>query len=182
MKKACVLLANGCEEVEAITPIDYLRRAGVEVVTAGLGAREITGSHDIVIAADVLLSDIDAQDYDCVVVPGGGGGSKAIAADPAAIAFIKRHASRGRLIAAICAAPALVLGEACGLLSGRRFTCFPGMESHVPEGLFEASRVVDDGDIITSRAAGCAGEFSVAIVRSLVGSDKAKDLEASILL
>lgn len=182
MKTACVILANGCEEVEAITPIDYLRRAGVELTVAGLGAREILGGHDITIGADAVLDDIDDNDYDCIVVPGGGGGSKAIAADPCAIACIQRHASKGKLVAAICAAPALVLGEACGILSGRRFTCYPGMERHVPDGIFEEARVVADGYIITSRAAGCAGEFSVAIVRTLLGDAKAHELEASVLL
>ncbi|MBU1078919.1 MAG: DJ-1/PfpI family protein [Spirochaetes bacterium] len=182
MKTVCVILANGCEEVEAITPVDYLRRAGLEVTVAGLGGREIIGGHGIAIAADAVLDDVDDQDFDCVVVPGGGGGSKAIAADETAVSMLRRHSSKGRLVAAICAAPALVLGQACGLLTGRRFTCYPGMESLVPEGRFEDSRVVDDGDLITSRAAGCAGEFAVAIARALVGAAKAKELGASVLL
>jgi len=182
LKTACVILANGCEEVEAITPIDYLRRAGIEVTVAGLGSREVIGGHGIAIAADTVLDDIDDEDFDCVVVPGGGGGSKAIAADPTAQAFLKKQATKGRLIAAICAAPALVLGQACGLLAGRRFTCYPGMEGLVPEGRFEDSRVVDDGDLITARAAGCAGEFAVAIVRALAGGIKASELASSVLL
>ena len=182
MKTTCVILANGCEEVEALTPIDYLRRAGIEVTVAGLGSREVIGGHGIAIAADTVLDDIDGEDFDCIVVPGGGGGSKAIAADPTAIALLKKQASKGRLIAAICAAPALVLGQACGLLAGRRFTCYPGMETLVPEGQFEDSRVVDDGDLITSKAAGCAGEFAVAIVRALAGGIKASELASSVLL
>ncbi|OHD25368.1 MAG: hypothetical protein A2Y38_18900 [Spirochaetes bacterium GWB1_59_5] len=182
MKTVCVILANGCEEIEAITPIDYLRRAGIEVIVAGLGSREIIGGHGIAIAVDVVLDDIDGEDFDCVVVPGGGGGSKAIAADSTAIALLKKQASKGRLIAAICAAPALVLGQACGLLAGRRFTCYPGLETLVPEGRFEDSRVVDDGDLITSKAAGCAGEFAVAIVRALEGGNKANELASSVLL
>lgn len=182
MKTACVILADGCEEVEAITPIDYLRRAGISVTVAGIGSREIIGGHGIAIAADSALDDVDGDDFDCVVVPGGGGGSKAIASDPKAIALLQRQASAGKLIAAICAAPALVLGEACGLLEGRRFTCYPGMETHVPEGRFENSRVVDDGNLITARAAGCAGEFSVAIVRALMGGTKADELASSVLL
>jgi 4-methyl-5(b-hydroxyethyl)-thiazole monophosphate biosynthesis len=182
MKRVCVILADGCEEVEAITPIDYLRRAGVEVVVAGLGGREILGGHGIIIGADVVLDDVDDEDFDCVVVPGGGGGSKAIAADPTAVALIKRQAAKGRLVAAICAAPAIVLGKACGILEGRRFTCFPGLEGEAPEGRFEASRVVDDGDLITARAAGCAGEFAVAIARALAGAGKAEELRAKVLL
>jgi protein deglycase len=182
MQKVCVILADGFEEVEAVTPIDYLRRAGIEVVVAGLGVREIVGGHGMEFTVDAVLDDIDSDDFDCIVVPGGGGGSKAIAADQTAVNFIKRQAARGKLIAAICAAPALVLGQACGLLEGRRFTCYPGMESLVPGGRFEASRVVDDGNLITSRAAGCAGEFAVAIVRALSGGAKADEVAASVLL
>lgn len=182
MKKTCVILADGFEEVEAVTPIDYLRRAGIKVVVAGLGGREIVGGHGMEFTADAVLDDIDSEDFDCVLVPGGGGGSKAIAADQTAVKFIKRQAGKGRLVAAICAAPALVLGQACGMLGGRRFTCYPGMENLVPGGRFEASRVVDDGNIITARAAGCAGEFAVAIIRALAGGTKADEVSASVLL
>lgn len=182
MKKTCVILADGFEEVEAVTPIDYLRRAGIKVVVAGLGGREIVGGHGMEFTADAVLDDIDSEDFDCVLVPGGGGGSKAIAADQTAVKFIKRQAGKGRLVAAICAAPALVLGQACGMLGGRRFTCYPGMENLVPGGRFEASRVVDDGNIITARAAGCAGEFAVAIIRALAGGAKADEVSASVLL
>ena len=182
MKKVCVILANGFEEVEAITPIDYLRRAGIEVVVAGLGGREIIGGHGMEFTTDAALDDIDNDTFDCVVVPGGGGGSKAIAADQTAVKLIQRQAGKGRLVAAICAAPALVLGQACGILGDRRFTCYPGMENLVPGGRFEASRVVDDGNIITARAAGCAGEFATAIIRALAGGAKADEVAASVLL
>ncbi len=182
MKKVCVILADGFEEVEAITPVDYLRRAGIEVVVAGLGGREIVGGHGMEFTADAALDDIDNEDFDCVVVPGGGGGSKAIAADQTAVKLIQRQAGKGRLVAAICAAPALVLGQACGILDGRRFTCYPDMEKHVKGGRFEPSRVVDDGNIITARAAGCAGEFAIAIIRALAGGTKADEVAASVLL
>ena len=122
MKTVCVILANGCEEVEAITPIDYLRRSGLEVTVAGLGAREVVGGHGIELGTDAVLDDIDEQDFDCIVVPGGGGGSKDIAADPTAVELLKRQASKGRLIADICAHPPLVLGQACGIKAGRRLT------------------------------------------------------------
>lgn len=131
---------------------------------------------------DAALDDIDDDTFDCVVVPGGSGGSKAIAADQTAVKLIQRQAEKGRLVAAICAAPALVLGQACGMLGGRRFTCYPGMENLVSGGRFEASRVVDDGNIITARAAGCAGEFAIAIIRVLAGGAKADEVAASVLL
>ncbi|GAB1433743.1 DJ-1/PfpI family protein [Spirochaetota bacterium] len=180
MKTVCVILADACEEVEAITPIDWLRRAGLSVSIAGLNKREVKGVHDIVIGADVLLDNIDNSNFDCIVIPGGKG-AEAIAKNPVAIAMIKRLSSRGSLIAAICAAPALVLGQACGLLKGRRFTCYPGMENLVPEGRFEASRVVADGDLITARGPGCAVEFSLAIVQALLGASKAKELASQTL-
>jgi 4-methyl-5(b-hydroxyethyl)-thiazole monophosphate biosynthesis len=182
MKTVCVILADGCEEVEAVTPIDYLRRAGATVMVAGVGSREIRGARGIDIAADDVLDDVDDAEYDCVVVPGGGGGAKAIAADETAVAMLRRQSSRGGLIAAICAAPAVVLGQACGLLEGRRFTCYPGMETLVRGGRFEPSRVVVDGDVITARAAGCAGEFSIAIIRALFGAAKADEIAAQVLL
>ncbi len=182
MHAVCVILADGCEEVEAITPIDYLRRAGLQVIVAGLGSREVIGGHGIAIAADVVLDDVDDDDYACIVIPGGGGGAKAIAANPTAIALIKRQATAGRLIAALCASPAVVLGQACRLLAGRRFTCYPGMEELVPEGRFESTRVVVDGDLITARSAGCAGEFSVAVIHALLGSAKADQIAQTVLL
>lgn len=182
MKTVCVILADGCEEVEAITPVDYMRRAGLQVVVAGLTSREVIGGHGIAIAADVVLDDVDDDEYACVVVPGGGGGSKAIAANPTAVALIKRQAASGKLVAALCASPAVVLGQACKILAGRRFTCYPGMEELVPEGRFEATRVVVDGDLITARAAGCAGEFAIAIIRALLGSPKADQIAQTVLL
>jgi protein deglycase len=182
MKKVCVLLAKGCEEVEAVTPIDYLRRAGAEVIVAGIGNALIQGAHGILIGAQTELSHIQSDEFDCLVIPGGGPGSAAIAADGHCTAFIKRHAAAGKTIAAICAAPALVLGEACGLLSGVRFTCYPGMESRVPGGIFCEGNVVTDGQFITSRGPGCAGEFSIAIVRALIGTGAAAQLASAVLL
>jgi protein deglycase len=181
MKKVCVLLAKGCEEVEAITPIDYLSRAGAEVITAGIGGAQIQGAHGIIITAQTELSHIQSDDFDCIVIPGGGPGSAAIAADAQSRSFIKRHAEDGKMIAAICAAPALVLGEACGLMVGKRFTCYPGMEARVPGGLFTEGRVVQDGQFITSRGPACAGEFSIAIVRALISGSAADQLASAIL-
>jgi len=182
MKSVCVILADGCEEVEAVTPIDYLRRVGLTVTVAGLGNKEIVGAHGIALGADAVLDDVDCDDFDCVVVPGGGKGSEAIAGDATAVAMIKRLSAKGSLVAAICAAPALVLGQACGLLGGRRFTCYPGMEGRVPEGRFEAARVVVDGALITARGPGCAADFALAIARALAGAAKAKELAAAALI
>jgi 4-methyl-5(b-hydroxyethyl)-thiazole monophosphate biosynthesis len=182
MKRVCVLLAKGFEEVEAVTPIDYLRRAGAEVLTVGIDSLQVQGAHGITLTAQTELSKIQSDEFDCIVIPGGGPGSAAIAADGHCVAFIRRHAVANTLIAAICAAPALVLGEACGLLTGIRFTCYPGMESRVPGGIFTEGRVVTDGQFISSRGPGSAGEFSVAIVRNLMGNRVADQLVAAVLL
>jgi protein deglycase len=181
MKTACVLLADGFEEVEAVTPIDYLRRAGVDVKILGVTGRSVAGSHGIKMEAE-LGSEGFSKDFDCVVVPGGGRGADNIAASPEAVFLIKRHFAAGKLVAAICAAPAVVLHGACGILQGRRFTCFPGLEAKVTGATFSQDRVVVDGKLVTSRAAGTSGEFAFAIVRELVGPEAARDLAEKVLL
>ena len=181
MKKAVVLLAEGFEEVEAITPIDYLRRAGIEVTIVGVGGTAIQGGHGIVVRSDIELSKLKGE-ADCVVVPGGGKGAANLAASPEAVALIKERFASGALVAAICAAPAVVLHSACGILKGRRFTGFPGTEKDVTGANFSEDRVVVDGNLITSRSAGCAGEFARAIVRSLLNESDAWELGERVLL
>jgi protein deglycase len=181
MKRACVLLAEGFEEVEALTPVDYLRRAGVEVRTVGPGGREVRGAHGIVVRADAGPEGL-AEVYDCVVVPGGSPGAANLAARAEVAALVKRHFAEGKLVAAICAAPALVLHGACGILAGKRFTGYPGTEASVSGASFSEDRVVMDGNLITSRAAGSAGEFSYAVVKALVGEDAADELASKVLL
>lgn len=181
MKRVCVILADGFEEVEGITPVDYLRRVGIEVLTAGLAGRKATGSHGIVVETEEWLAEAKG-DFDAVVVPGGGRGAAAIAASAEAAEFIKRHFAAGKLVAAICAAPALVLHGSCGILSGRRFTCYPGMEAQVTGATFVAERVVVDGNVITARAAACSGEFAYAIVNYLAGETAADELAEKVLL
>lgn len=181
MKTACVLLADGFEEVEAITPIDFLRRAGVEVKILGVTGKVVSGCHGIKIEADTGSEGYNA-DYDCVVVPGGARGADNIAATPSAVYLVKRHFDSGKLVAAICAAPAVVLHSACGILKGRRFTGYPSTEKQVTGAIFCEDRVVIDGNLITSRAAGSAGEFSYAIVSALVGETEADTLAAKVLL
>ena len=181
MKTACVLLAEGFEEVEAVTPIDYLRRAGVDVKVLGVTGKAVSGARGIKIESDLGMEGF-SKDYDCVVVPGGGRGADNIAASPSAVYLIKRHFAAGKLVAAICAAPAVVLHGACGILQGRRFTCFPGLEAKVSGAAFSPERVVVDGNLITSRAAGTSGEFAFAVVRELLGEDAARELAEKVLL
>ncbi|MCE1197276.1 DJ-1/PfpI family protein [bacterium] len=184
MKRACVLLAEGFEEVEALTPIDYLRRGGVEVVTLGLGGLKVRGARSVEVSADATLEGAAAagESFDAVVIPGGMPGARNLAESRAARDLILRHSREGKIVAAICAAPAVVLHEACGLLAGRRYTCFPGMERRVAGAIHSAERVVVDGKLITSRAAGTAGEFAVAILGALAGKDQAEAIAESVLL
>ena len=182
-KKACVLLAEGFEEVEAITPIDYLRRAGVEVTIMGVGGLEIKGSHGIGVRAEVRLGkDDDGPLYDAIILPGGGPGAKRLAESKDVVSLILRHYTAGKIVAAICASPAVVLHGACNLLQGKRFTGFPGTEAQVRGGLAVAQRVVIDGNLITSKSAGTAGEFAVAIASALVGGEAAAKVSESVLL
>jgi len=173
MAKAIVFLADGFEEVEAIAPIDFLRRAKVEVVTLGIGSKRIAGSHGIIIEADMLVSEFEGE-VDAIVVPGGMPGASNIAASPAATELIMTHLLKGGLLAAICAAPAVVLYP-LGALQGKRWTCFPGNELGLDTTLFEEAPVVCDGNIITSRAMGTSALFSLAIVEALCGVEKRLD-------
>jgi len=181
-KKVLVFLADGFEEVEAVTPIDYLRRSGIEVTVAAVGeSLVVKGSHGIQITADALLKSLLERGkllpsvWDGVVVPGGLPGADNLAASKETGAFIKEIAAGGKLICAICAAPARVLSP-LGLLKGRNFTCFPGEEEKVTSpssasfgAHWKKDRVVVDGSLITSRGAGTAGEFACAIVDKLTG-------------
>lgn len=181
MKKACILFADGLEEVEAITPLDYLRRAGIETLALGLKPGTVKGAHMIEISTDAELRNHINDKFDCIIIPGGFGGSTAIAQSADACTLIKRIYAEGGLVCGICAAPALVLGESCGLLSGKEFTCYPGMESHVKNGRHVNKRVVKDGNLITSQGPACAGEFALAIIEALMGAETAKKIAAEII-
>ncbi|MDR1317666.1 MAG: DJ-1/PfpI family protein [Spirochaetales bacterium] len=171
MKKIAVLLAEGFEEVEAVTPIDFLRRAGVDVITAGISGKTVTGAHGVPFTADALVQDAPA-DLDGVVIPGGMPGAANIAESAAALELVKKLSASGKLVAAICAAPGVVLGPN-GFLKGKRFTCYPGYEKDVSGASFSEDRVVIDGNLITSRGPGTAAEFALALIKYLAGKDAA---------
>ncbi|MDR3145474.1 MAG: DJ-1/PfpI family protein [Treponema sp.] len=184
-KHVLALLADGFEEVEAISPIDYLRRAGIKVTTASIsGGRTVTGAHGLAVNAEILLSGLGRADrtgLDGVLLPGGMPGASNLAASADTGALLRELAGAGKLVCAICASPAVVLAP-LGLLSGRRFTCFPGMEEQVSGAKWSEDRVVSDGNIITSRAAGTAGEWACAIIRRLAGDAAADKVAAAVLL
>lgn len=174
-----VTIAEGFEEIEALTPVDLFRRAGFEVVMAGVGKTEIRGAHDIVVHCDAKIEDV-GLDFDAMMLPGGGLGSKNLANSWEVNEKMLMIANNGKLIAAICAAPAVVLGPA-GLLEGHKAVCYPGAESNTPGFDFGTERVCVDGNIITARAAGCAVEFGLAIIEKLTDSQTSKKIGKSIL-
>lgn len=179
MKPVAVLLAEGFEEVEAITPVDFLRRAGLDVRVVGVDGLSVRGGHNIVVSADVLLSDAD-HEFDAVVLPGGLPGAQRLGASDAVRRLVEDVAAAGGLVAAICAAPAVVLGS-MGFLAGKRYTCYPGFEKQVEDGEFSSERVVEDGNLITSRGPGTAAEFALALIGRLVAPEVAEDLRRGTL-
>jgi protein deglycase len=170
MAKALVLLADGFEEIEAVTIIDVLRRAEVEVHVAALGGESATGSHGIVVLADGPLARVDASQFDAVVLPGGMPGAKHLSEDARVQQILREAAASGKLVAAICAAPTAL--EAAGVLSGKRATSYPGFK--LPSAQYSEDRVVEDGNVITSRGVGTALEFALKLVERLVSPAAAR--------
>ena len=179
-KKVLVILADGFEEIEAITPIDVLRRAGLEVAVAGLSARTVTGAHGVTFQADLLLENY--QDLpDAVVLPGGMPGAKNLGESKKVAEIVKNMNSQKKVIGAICAAPALVLVPT-GILEGRKATCYPGFEKNFPATVaFSPDRVVVDGHVITSRGPGSALEFALELVEHLAGRETSEALSEGLL-
>lgn len=175
--RALVPLAEGFEEIEAVTIVDVLRRASIDVVTAALGANPVRGSHGISVTADERLDAVRAGDFDAVVLPGGMPGSKTLRDDLRVRALVQAAAREGRWLAAICAAPIVL--EAAGVLAGRRATSYPGNE--LPSAVYVEERVVVDGKLVTSRGAGTALEFALALVERLKGPDIAEKLRAGMI-
>ena len=173
-----IFLADGFEETEALCPLDVLRRAGVDVITAGIGGREIRSSHGVVIKADALLDDIAEDGYDAVFCPGGMPGAENIASSEKAVR-ICINASKHSLISAICASPAVVLGPA-GILDGKKATCYPSCASYSPSIDFLPDGVVRDGNVLTGKSAGWAFDLGLELVSMLKGRDKAESVRSSI--
>lgn len=175
--KILVPLAEGFEEIEAVTIIDILRRAGIETVTASLHSPVVTGSHGIPITADNVLSN--KEKYDGIVLPGGIPGSTNLKKDPGIINLIKTINKSGGITAAICAAP-IVLAEA-GLLKGKMFTCYPGYENEIEGGIFTSEPVTVDGNIITGKGAACTLPFALRLVEIIKGGATAEKLKEQMM-
>jgi 4-methyl-5(b-hydroxyethyl)-thiazole monophosphate biosynthesis len=175
-KRVLCLLADGFEEIETVTPVDLLRRAGVEVVIAALRGTGATGRSGICLTADAALEDVSDSDFDLLMIPGGPGVGE-LRRDGRAAGLAGAFHKAGKPVAAICAAP-LVLMDA-GLLDGRRFTAHQSVRDVLTEALDK--RVVIDGNLITSRGAGTALDFGLALVSHLAGKATAEKVEADIM-
>lgn len=172
-------LADGFEELEAIAPIDLLRRAKVEVITVGVTGETITGSHGIKFVSDCVLSDIKLTDaLEAVILPGGLPGATNLEESEAVQQAIDFAAQNGKLLCAICAAPQ-ILGHK-GLLSGKEAIAYPGFEKELHGAKISSSHVVTDGNIITAKGAGVAADFGLEIVAALKGRTLADEIRAAI--
>ncbi|MDO9009673.1 MAG: DJ-1/PfpI family protein [Thiobacillus sp.] len=179
MPKVLVPLAEGCEELEAVTIIDLLRRAGIDVVTAGLKPGLVTASRGVQLMPDMTLDAALDGHYDMVVLPGGMPGAAHLKADARIIELLKKTAAAGHYTAAVCAAP-MVLAEA-GILNGKQATSYPGFLDGLPGVTVSTAAVVQDGKVLTSRGPGTAMDFALALVEALVGPDIRQQVEAALV-
>ena len=185
MQRVCVLLAQGFEEIEAVTIVDVLRRAEIDVTTlsvegTGSGSLDVKGSHGIAVRADRTLTSGATDSWDMVVLPGGMPGSANLASNTLVQSLIKKQHSSGKRLGAICAAP-MALGAA-GVLQGRKATVYPGLEKELKGATCLTDRVVKDGNIMTSRGPGTAFAFALEIVSELRSKDVAEKLRSQMLI
>lgn len=180
MKKVSIFLAPGFEEVEALTPIDLLRRAGAQVTVVSIGEEKaVTGSHQITVTADKLFEEMDFSDQDMFILPGGQPGTNNLKACKKLRDLLEDANNREKLLAAICAAPT-VFGD-MGLLKGKKATCYPSCEEGLTGAEYMTDRVVADGNIITSRGVGTAIPFALSLIEQLFGKEKSGEIRKSII-
>ena len=176
-----VLLGTGFEEIEALTPVDLLRRAGISACTVGLNGNVVYGSHQIGVQADLTMDEADWKRCDMVVLPGGLGGVASIRNCPAALEMVKNAYDGGKWIAAICAGPT-VLAD-LGIMEGRNATCYPGCEGAMGSAhMIPEAAVVRDGRVITGTSAGCAVPFGLELIDALAGEDAARKIREQIVI
>lgn len=191
MKGVYIFLANGFEEIEALATLDVLRRGGVDVKTVSvLYDKFVTGSHKTTVVADMTYGEFKAEvqldgtdESDVMIFPGGMPGTRNLAENGELINFMRLHYAEGGAVAAICAAPGLVVSQLPSL-QGKHFTCFDGFEDApvARGGIYEQKPAVRDGNLITGRGAGCAVEFGLAILAHLKGEEAAAVVRHSLML
>lgn len=180
MSRVCVFLAEGFEEIEGLTVVDILRRAGVDTRMISIGdSLTVTGSHGILVQADECIEDSDFSDTELLVLPGGMPGTKKLGACKNLTELLVRFYKEGKKVAAICAAPS-VLGD-LGLLAGKKACCYPGFEERLAGAQVVYDKVAVDGNVTTSRGMGTAIPFALSLAAQLVSEEKAAELKKSII-
>ncbi|WP_028585375.1 DJ-1 family glyoxalase III [Desulfogranum mediterraneum] len=180
-KKVLVPLADGIEMIEALSIVDVFRRAGVRVDTASVNEKIITSSHNVRIEADRLIEECIAEDYDLVALPGGIPGAENLQSSKPLIEILKRQNTQGKLYAAICASPAVVL-QPHGLLEGKRATCHPLFIADLAGNECAEVKVVRDKNCVTSRGAGTAVDFALELLAILMGEEKKREVAAGMVV
>ena len=181
MKTIFVFLADGFEEIEALTPVDILRRAGLSVKTVSvMGEQVVAGAHGVPVLADVMFDEVNAEDAEMILLPGGLPGATNLDAHQGLSQMILDFAKEEKPLAAICAAP-LVFGNR-GLLEGKKATCYPGFETYLKGAQYTAALVEKDGNFITGKGPGAAMEFAFAIVEKYCGMDKVNELKQGMMI
>jgi len=181
MARVLIPLAQGCEEMEAVTLIDLLRRAQIEVISAGLVAGPVKGSRGTMLLPDTTLDEAIKQQFDMVVLPGGQPGATNLEHDERVIALLRNMAAAGKYTAAICAAPKVL--AVAGLLDGKRFTSFPNAVdiAQFPQARPESRAVVCDGRVMTSRGPGTAMDFGLTLIETLTDRATRDKVEAALV-
>ena len=176
-----VLLGTGFEEVEAIAPVDLMRRAGISVLTVGITGKTVYGGHNIGIEADITIDQMDLTDLEMIVLPGGLGGVASARASQAALDAIRFAWETGKFVAAICAGPT-VLAD-LHITDGKKATCYPGCESGMGNAnMLSQQACVRDGNLITGTSAGCAVPFGLALIEALKGPETANAIAQQIVI
>ncbi len=175
-----MFLGTGFEETEAIAPLDFMRRAGIEVKTVGLNGKTIYGGHSIGVQADILPEEVDLSAVEMIVLPGGLGGVASIRASAWAMDALRSAYENGKFIAAICAAPT-VLAQ-LGITDGKHATCYPGCEENMGSAKIENAASIQDGKIITGTSAGSATAFGLSLIRALRGETAANTVAEQIVI
>ena len=175
-----IILADGFEEIEAITCVDVLRRAGVQTKTLALKDTRVKGANGVIVEADTLLSDEQGTLFDMLVLPGGLPGAEHLRDDDRVIDMLLRHQEAGKYTSAICAAP-IALAKA-GILKNKKATCYPGFEKDLSDAQHVDSRVVVDGKVVTSKGPGTSLEFALALVNELKGSQVTDELTSGMIV
>jgi len=173
-----LLLADGFEEIEALTPLDMLRRAGVDTLSVSINkTKEVNGTHKIKVIADILIDEVSYSDIDAVILPGGLPGADNLRTNEKVDSLIDKAYAENKLVCAICAAPR-ILGEK-GILKGRKAVCYPGFEQYLKGANVVDAGCVRDGNVITSKGMGKANEFALAIVEALTDKNTADRIKIS---